>query len=127
MSRYQTPLSRAQHLGTAREGTKHFWHQRLTALANIPLIVAFVCSMLRFVGSTYEQARQMMMEPLNSGLFALLILSVTWHMKLGMQVIVEDYVHSEGRKFFLLIMNNFFCALVAFASLFMLLRLSVGL
>lgn len=127
MKKFETPLSRARHLGAAHNGTGHFWHQRLTALALIPLTAAFIFIVLKFVNAPFDQARAMMIEPVNSGVLALLILIAVWHMKLGMQVIIEDYVHSEGRKFFLLIANNFFCALVAFVTLFVLLRLSIGL
>jgi len=126
MSRYETPLSRAEHLGAAHGGTKHFWHERLTSLALLPLTTAFIFVMLEFINAPYEQARLMVLEPWNAGVLVLFLLVSIWHMKLGMQVIVEDYVHSEGRKFILLIANNFFCALAAFAILFALLRLSAG-
>jgi succinate dehydrogenase / fumarate reductase membrane anchor subunit len=126
VSEYQTTLSRVRHLGAAHNGTRHFWRQRLTALANIPLVTVFVFIVLNFAGAPYDQARMMISHPFVSGALALLILSVTFHMKLGMQVIVEDYVHGEALKFLLLIANNLFCALLVFATLFILLRLSLG-
>jgi succinate dehydrogenase / fumarate reductase membrane anchor subunit len=127
MSEHQTPLSRVRHLGAAHGGTKHFWHERLTSLALLPLTVAFIFVALKFASAPYERARSMMIEPWSVGVLALFLLVSIWHMKLGMQVIIEDYVHKEGRKFLSLIANNFFSALVAFAALFVLLRLSVGL
>ncbi len=108
-------------------GTKHFWQERLTALAAIPLTAAFVFLTVKFIGASYDQARLLLLDPLNAGALALFLLVSAWHMKLGMQVIIEDYVHDEGPKFFLLIANIFFCALLAFASLFVLLRLNLGL
>jgi succinate dehydrogenase / fumarate reductase membrane anchor subunit len=127
MSKFQTPLSRARHLGAAHSGTSHFWKERMTSLALIPLTAAFVFIALEFVGAPYEQARLMMIEPWNAGALALFLAISIWHMKLGMQVIIEDYVHTEPLKFILLIGNGFFCALTAFAALFVLLRLSIGL
>lgn len=127
MSRFKTPLSRARYLGAAHGGTTHFWHERLTALALLPLTVAFVLVVLKFTQASFMEARQMMIEPFNAAALALFIAISCWHMKLGMQVIIEDYVHSEGRKYTLLIANTFFCVLAAFAALFALLRLSIGL
>jgi succinate dehydrogenase / fumarate reductase membrane anchor subunit len=124
---YETPLRRAHHLGAAHGGTKHFWQERMTALALLPLTTAFIFIVIKFSGAPYEQARLMMIEPWSAGILALFLLVSIWHMKLGMQVIVEDYIHGETLKFLLLIANNFFCALTAFAALFVLLRLSLGL
>ena len=127
MKRMQTPAARVRHLGSARNGTGHFILQRLTALALVPLAVAIVGIILKFVNVPYDQARALFISPWVAGPLALFLLVAAVHMKIGMQVIIEDYVHHEGLRFFMLIGNIFLCAALAFAGLFALLRLSVGL
>jgi succinate dehydrogenase / fumarate reductase membrane anchor subunit len=127
MSDFQTPLSRVRYLGSAHNGTKHFWHQRLTSLAAIPLLIAFIFILLKLVNAPYDQALLIIRDPFNLSITALFVFISAWHMKLGMQVIIEDYIHGEALKFIFLIANNLFSALVGFVSLLALLRLGMSL
>jgi succinate dehydrogenase / fumarate reductase, membrane anchor subunit len=119
-----TPLARVRGLGPARSGTGHFWHQRLTAIANVPLTIAFVFILIALLGRSHPAAIQILASPLVAVIMLLFIFSVTTHMRIGMQAIIEDYVHGEGAKLGLLIANTFFVVAVALASGFALLMLS---
>ena len=122
----RTPLGQVRGLGSARSGTAHFWHQRLTAVANVPLIVGFVVIVTSLLGRNHAAVVQILGSPIVAIAMLLFILSVTWHMRLGMQVIIEDYVHSEGRRIVLLIANTFFSIAIGLASAFAILKLSFG-
>jgi len=122
----RTPLKTVRHLGSAKEGTDHFWKQRLTALANVPLLLAFIGIIFMVAGSDYDEARDFMSGTCPAIVMALLIVSGFTHMKLGMQVIIEDYIHAEGLKIGLLILNTFFCLTLGAASLLAVLKLSFG-
>ena len=121
----RTPLSRVTGLGSAKAGTRHFWHQRLTAIANIVLVTLTVILMLFLVGKPHAEVVRVFANPLVGLLFLALILSALYHMKLGMQVIIEDYVHGRW-KLPLLIGNVFFAVAVGLASLLAVVRLSFG-
>jgi succinate dehydrogenase / fumarate reductase membrane anchor subunit len=122
----RTPLARARGLGTAKDGTGHFWRQRLTAIANVPLVIAFVAMVALNAGADYGQARALVADPLAALVLLLLVGSGTYHMRLGMQVIIEDYVEAEGAKFAALIANNFFAVAVAAAAALAILRVFIG-
>jgi len=117
--RMSTPLARVLGLGSAKSGTEHFWRQRLTAVANVPLTVAFVV-----LGRNHAAVVQILGSPLVAIIMLLFIASITTHMRIGMQVIIEDYVHDEVTKFFLLMANTFFAVAVALACAFAILMLS---
>jgi succinate dehydrogenase / fumarate reductase membrane anchor subunit len=119
-----TPLGRVRGLGAARSGTEHFWRQRLTALANVPLTIAFVFIVVTLLGRNHAYVVQYLGSPLVAVTMLLFILSVTVHMRLGLQVVIEDYVHDEGTKLVLLIANTFFTVAVGLASAFAILMLS---
>jgi succinate dehydrogenase / fumarate reductase, membrane anchor subunit len=119
-----TPLARVRGLGSAKSGTEHFWRQRLTAVANVPLSIAFVFIVIGLLGRNHAAVVQILGSPLVAVIMLLFILSITTHMRLGMQVIIEDYVHDERHKFFLLMANTFFAVAVALASAFAILTLS---
>jgi len=119
-----TPLARVRGLGSARSGTGHFWRQRLTAVANVPLTIAFVVIVVGLLGRNHAAVVQILGSPLVAVIMLLFITSVCIHMRIGMQVIVEDYVHEEGLKLFLLMANTFFTAAVALAAAFAILMLS---
>ncbi len=122
----QTPLSRVRGLGSAREGSDHFWWQRMTAIANIVLVCFFLISLIAYAGQDYEAVRAYLASPIVSIVMLLLILSVVYHMRLGMQVIIEDYVHSEGRKIAFLMLNTFFAIFIGLTCIFAILKLSFG-
>jgi succinate dehydrogenase / fumarate reductase membrane anchor subunit len=122
----RTPLARVRGLGSARSGTGHFWHQRLTALANVPLTVGFIVLLVSLLGRNHAYVVQILRSPLVAIGMLLFIGSMTYHMKIGMQVIIEDYVHDERFKFVLLIANIFFAILVAAAAVYALLKLTSG-
>lgn len=122
----RTPLGRVRGHGSAKSGTQHFWQQRLTAVANVPLTLAFVFILISLLGRNHAAVVQILGSPLVAIVVLLFIGSATWHMKLGMQVIIEDYVHGEGAKLALLILNIFFSIAVGLASAYAILKLSFG-
>lgn len=124
---HKTALNRARYLGAAHGGTHHFLLQRLTALSNIPLVIAFILISARGFFAPYDEARALFASPWVAIAFGLFILSVSLHMRLGMQVIIEDYVHTKLRKFALLALNTFYATGIAVICLFALLRVNFGL
>ena len=124
VGRMSTPLARVRGLGAARAGTEHFWRQRVTAVANVPLVIAFVFIVIALLRRNHAAVVQILGSPLVAVILLLLILSITTHMRLGMQVIIEGYVHEERTKLFLLMANTFFAIVVALATAFALLMLS---
>ncbi|MEO0619838.1 MAG: succinate dehydrogenase, hydrophobic membrane anchor protein [Pseudomonadota bacterium] len=122
----QTPLNRVRGLGSAKEGTDHFWRQRLTAIANIPLMLFLVWTVLTTFGAPYEQVRETLASPFTAIAFVLLAVSGAVHMRLGMQTIIEDYVPAEGPKLVLLVLNTFFAILIALTAIYAVLKLTLG-
>jgi len=122
----RTPLSRVRGLGSAKSGTEHFWHQRLTSIANIPLFLFFVVSIVILAGADHATFIAYLSNPLVAIVMLLMVLSGVYHMYLGMAVIIEDYVHSEGLKVISLLCNNFFSFAVGMASIFAILKISFG-
>ncbi|SMF74970.1 succinate dehydrogenase subunit D [Tistlia consotensis] len=94
----RSPLARVRHLGSAHDGTAHWWAQRLTALALVPLVLWFVISVISLIGSDYESFVDWAGSPVSGALLVLLIGATFWHAALGLQVVIEDYVHREGCK-----------------------------
>ena len=126
MTEHRTPLARVRGLGSAKTGTAHFWHQRLTAVANVPLTIAFVLIVVALLGRNHAAAQQILASPLVAIVMLLFIGSITYHMRIGMQVIIEDYVHEETAKLALIMLNTFFTVAVALASAYAILKLSFG-
>jgi succinate dehydrogenase / fumarate reductase membrane anchor subunit len=126
MTEHRTPLARVRGLGSAKTGTTHFWHQRLTAVANVPLTIAFVLIVVALLGRNHAAAQQILASPLVAIVMLLFIGSVTYHMRIGMQVIIEDYVHEETAKLALIMLNTFFAVAVALASAYAIFKLSFG-
>jgi succinate dehydrogenase / fumarate reductase membrane anchor subunit len=126
MSNMRTPLSRVLGLGSAKAGTEAFWRQRLTAMANIPLVIAGIVIVVSLVGRNHAAAVQILGSPIVAILLLLFIISVTYHMRVGMQVIIEDYVHDETNKIVLIMLNTFYTIVVALVSAFAILKLSFG-
>jgi len=122
----RTPLGRARGHGSAKSGTGHFIHQRLTAIANIPLTIVAVLIVISLIGRNQAAVAQILGSTAVAIVMLLFIISVTYHMKVGMQVIIEDYVHDEAAKYALLILNTFFVIVVGFASIYAILKLPFG-
>jgi succinate dehydrogenase / fumarate reductase, membrane anchor subunit len=122
----RTPLARVRGLGSAKEGTDHFWKQRLTAVANILLVSILIGLMLSLVNADYAAVKRAMQKPAISIAMLILILSGVMHMRLGMQTIIEDYVHSEGRKVLCIMLNTFFAISIALTCVYAVLKLAFG-
>ncbi|HWX71235.1 MAG TPA: succinate dehydrogenase, hydrophobic membrane anchor protein [Xanthobacteraceae bacterium] len=122
----RTPLARVRGRGAARSGTRDFWRQRLTAVANIPLTIAAIIIIIMLLGRNQAAVAQILGAPLVAIIMLLFVASVTVHMRIGMQVIIEDYVHDESTKLTLIMANTFFAIAVALASAFGILKLSFG-
>ena len=126
MADLRTPLGKVRGLGSAKEGTDHFWKQRLTALANVPLMIFFVFMIVYLNGASHGEVVATIGNPIIALLLLATIYSVFLHMKLGMQVVIEDYVHSEGMKLALIILNTFFCVGMGLVCAFAVLKISFG-
>ena len=123
----RTPLAKVRGHGAAHSGTGHFWRQRLTAVANIPLTIAVVIIIIMLLGRNQAAAAQILGSPLVAIIMLLFIVSITVHMRIGMQVIIEDYVHDEIAKLVLIMANTFFTIAVGLTALYGLFKLSFGL
>lgn len=121
-----TPLKRVRGLGSAREGTGHFWHQRLTGIALVPLTLFFVGLIVSLNGASYERTHAVLANPFVTLILALMLIAGLYHMRLGMQSVIEDYVHGEGGKLACLILSTFFTVAVGAMALFALLKISFG-
>jgi succinate dehydrogenase / fumarate reductase membrane anchor subunit len=122
----RTPLGRVRNLGSSHSGTRDFWRQRLTAVAMIVLIVPMVVVMMMLLGRNQAGAAQILGSPPIAVLMLLFITASIWHMKIGMQVVIEDYVHDEKLKLISIMANNFFSVTVALAAAYAIFKLSSG-
>lgn len=122
----RTPLGRVRGLGSARSGTEHFWLQRVTAVANVPLSLFVIGLIISTAGSNYSAVKATLGSPIVAIPLILFVVSAAYHMRLGMQMVIEDYVPAEGTRIVLLLLNTFFSAVVALASIFAILKLSFG-
>ena len=95
---YRTPIAKARGLGSARAGLQHWKMQRLTAISNVLLVLWFVFSAIALSGSGYQEVRAWLASPVTASLMVLLVISTFSHARLGLQVVIEDYVHREGAK-----------------------------
>ncbi len=123
---YRTPLARVRHLGAAKDGTHHWWHQRVTSIALVPLAIWFVISLIPLVGASYSEAAAWAGHPVVAALLILLLVAMFYHMALGLQVVVEDYVHHEGAKIATLLAIKFVSAIGAVAGILAVLTVALG-
>jgi succinate dehydrogenase / fumarate reductase membrane anchor subunit len=123
----KTPLGRVIGLGSAKAGTEHWWHQRVTAIAGIPLVVFLIGFVLTHIGASRAELVASMKNPLVAILLALTMVNLLWHMRLGLQVVIEDYVHTPRNKFAALLLNTFFTVAMGVAALYAILKMSFGL
>ena len=120
-----TPLKRVRGLGAAHHGTETFWRQRLTAVANVPLVIFLILSIVTHIGASYDEVQAYLARPLVALAFAALILSAAIHMRIGLKEIIEDYVHG-GAKVVAILLATFFAVGVGLASLLAILKISLG-
>lgn len=123
----KTPLGQVLGLGSAKAGTEHWWHQRVTAIAGIPLVIFLIGYILVHQGASRAEIVTSMQNPVVALLMALTILNLVWHMRLGLQVVIEDYIHTDHTKYLLLLLNTFFAWVMALAGVYAILKMSFGL
>ena len=122
---YRTPLKRARRLGSARSGTGHFWWQRVTAVVLALLVPWLVGTLVSLVGADLAQVHAVFARPYNALLMAVFAIALFWHAKLGIQVVIEDYVHNRAAELTLLVLNILLCVLGALASLYAIARIAL--
>ncbi len=125
-SSMRTPLARVRNLGSSHSGTGDFWRQRVTAVAMTLLIIPVIVVVIMLLGRNQAGAAQILGSLPIAVILLLFIIASVWHMKIGMQVVIEDYVHNEKLKIASVMANNFFCFVVAMASIYAILKLSSG-
>lgn len=121
----RTPLGKVRGLGSAKQGTHHFWVQRLSAVALVPLLIWVLASAVAYAGASYEDVRSYLGHPVSAVLFILFLGTAFHHMKLGLQIVIEDYIHAEGSKIALLILVNLFTYTFAALAIFSVLKIAL--
>lgn len=125
-SSMRTPLGRVRNLGAAHSGTSDFWRQRITGVAMTLLMIPALVIIMMLLGRNQVYAAQTLSSIPVAVILLLFIFASAWHMKIGMQVVIEDYVHNEKLKLTAIMLNNFFSIAVALASTYAILKLSSG-
>ncbi len=123
----QTPLAKARGLGSAKQGTHHWWQQRLTAIALTPLSLWFIYSLLIIGSVDHASVTRWMSDTMNAVLLILFIVSLFHHAQLGMQVVIEDYIESEWQKMFSIILIKFLALFAGLSSVIAILKVFLGL
>jgi succinate dehydrogenase / fumarate reductase membrane anchor subunit len=123
MKNMQTPLHKVKGMGSSHSGTGHFWHERVSSVALIPLTLWFGYAVLGLVNAPQIAAISFLAHPVNAILMAAFVIITLYHIKLGLQVIIDDYVHSSGSKIALLLLVRFAVLATGAACLFALLRI----
>jgi succinate dehydrogenase / fumarate reductase, membrane anchor subunit len=126
-TRMGSPLGRAVGLGSAKEGVEHWWLQRITAVALVPLSLWFVIAIIRLAGADFDSVRDWIGNPLPAILLVLLLIATFYHVSLGLQVVIEDYIHAELTKIGLVIIVRLACFALAVAGIFAVLSMAVGM
>ena len=122
----RTPLGRVRNLGASHSGTSDFWRQRVTAVAMVLLMAPVIVVVMMLLGRNQAGAAQILGSLPIAIILLLFIIASAWHMKIGMQVVIEDYVHDEKLKLLAVIANHFFVWVVALAAICALVKLSSG-
>lgn len=122
----RTPLGRVRNLGAAHSGTTEFWRQRITGVAMTLLMIPVLVVVMTLLGRNQAGAAQILGSLPIALVLLLFIVASAWHMRIGMQVIIEDYIHGEKLKLVSIMANNFFCIAVALTSTYAILKLSSG-
>ncbi len=121
-----TPLKHVRGLGAAHRGTETFWRQRVTALANVPLVIFLILSIVSHIGSSYDSVKAYLASPVVAVLLLALVISAAIHLRIGLKEIIEDYVHGEGAKVAAILLATFFAYGVALAALLAIVKISLG-
>ncbi len=120
-------LGKVRGLGSAKSGTEHFWMQRVTAIANLPLVIFLIYFILSHLGAPRAAVVASIKNPFCAVALSLAMVSILWHMRLGLQVVIEDYVHSETRKLAALMMINSATFILGALALYSILKMSFAL
>jgi succinate dehydrogenase / fumarate reductase membrane anchor subunit len=123
----RTPLGQVRGLGASKTGTEHFWQQRVTAVANVPLVIFLIWFVISHLGAKRPDVAASVQNPFVAVTLSLAMASIIWHMRLGMQVIIEDYVRGHGLKLALLLLNTFFAVALFAAAAYAILKMNLGL
>ena len=123
--RFRNPMHRARGLGSAKSGTDHFWWLRVTAIALVPLVAWFLGLLVSLVGADLDTVRAAIARPFNAILFSIFVVALFWHSKLGLQVVIEDYIHTRATEVTLQLLVTLACAVGAFASLYAIGRIAL--
>jgi len=126
VTRMRSPLGRAIGLGSAKEGVEHWWLQRITAVALVPLSLWFVIAIIRLVGADSDGVRDWVANPLPAIMLVLLLIATFYHAALGLQVVIEDYIHAELTKLALVVIVRLGCFALAVAGMFAVLSMAVA-
>ena len=121
-----TPLKRVRGLGAAHRGTETFWRQRVTAVANIPLVIFLILAIVSHIGSSYGEVKAYLASPIVAVVMLALVVSAAIHLRIGLKEIIEDYVHGEGAKVVAILLTTFFAYGVALAALLAIVKISLG-
>ena len=127
MSNMKTPLKNVRGLGSARAGTEHFLHQRLTAIANIPLVLFLIWFIVSHQGASRADVIISLKNPLVAVALLAAVVNIFWHMRIGLQTVIEDYVHTESRKLALLALNLFYVTILTAVGAYSILKMGFGL
>ncbi|KPN20237.1 succinate dehydrogenase, hydrophobic membrane anchor protein [Luteimonas terrae] len=122
---FRTPVARARGLGSGKTGTDHFWWLRVTSVALVPLFAWFIGTLVSLVGADLATVQTVLARPFNAIAFALFAITTFWHAKLGLQVVIEDYIHQRGLEIALQLLVTFACAAGALASLYAIARIAL--
>jgi succinate dehydrogenase / fumarate reductase, membrane anchor subunit len=123
----RTELGKVRGLGSAKSGTEHFWQQRVTAIANVPLVIYLMYFIISHLGAPRAAVVASIKNPFCAVALGLAMISILWHMRLGLQVVVEDYVHSEAKKLATLMVITFATLFLGALVLYAILKMSFGL